>query len=199
MPGDETPPESPKKDVISALQSGEGVPYVPKGEQALNLPVTANDVYYLQQRWAYLEIWNADDPSPKGDVKIIKETEDYYVGYRGSCYVVAPKDLASLDRGDIGVAQDVVANIALPLVMNCFKDEKNKLEVKGWNNVELGGFDKLVRKFWVAAQDKGLKIIGFNPAPEDIYIYTKEKEAKASQTPTPRGPEKPSGGGGAGG
>jgi hypothetical protein len=157
-------------------------PIPPDGEDAPQgqSSVTPLEVYYLLERWATLIVWNSDNLEPVGEPKALtlKEANPHFYFYdRGSALVTVPKNLFSHER-TLGDALDAARTLA------------TEAYHRGWT-VEMAGFEKMVRAFWVKIQHlndqhgKDLKILYYDPTLHDRTLYLQEfTAAQKSKTQT---------------
>lgn len=139
---------------------------VPDMRELYDRPVTALDVYYLLERWGVLIIWDAFNLEPPSEKKLLQledVSKHYHVYDRGSCLVMAPKDLYSHERTTVDGLQTARA-----LAREVYK--------RNWT-IELGGCEKFTRAAWIEIQhlidkySKKLEIINYEPSPDDIKLY----------------------------
>lgn len=168
-----------KTQVWEAVGKGEPLPTMPELSGIFNWPVTAFDIYYLLERFAYLTIWDAynmDAPGKCLPLNLKSASALYQVVDRGSCIVASPKDLFSNER---------TPNDAL-ITARAMAEEVHK---RGWT-IEFSGFDKMVRAAWVRLQvlgkqqNKFTEILHYAAPAEDTLIYTREVGAMSDQKPT---------------
>ncbi len=169
-----------KSQVWEAVGKGQPVPSMPDLGGIFNWPISAYDIYYLLERFAYLTIWDAYNLDPPGKAKPLTlkgASEHYKILDRGSCLVASPKDLFSYAR----TMKDAL------ITARSLADEVYN---RGWT-IEFSGFDKMVRAAWVRLQVLGkqkgkyIEILHYSPPPGDMMIYTKEMGALIKQKPTP--------------
>jgi hypothetical protein len=154
-------------------------PIPPEGEDApQGQSVTPLEVYCLLERWATLIVWNSDNLEPVGEPKALtlKGANSHFHFYdRGSALVTVPKNLFSHER-TLRDALDAARTLA------------KEVYQRGWM-VEMAGFEKMARAFWVAMQHledqygKALKILYYDPTMRDHEIYLREATAARQQQP----------------
>lgn len=104
-------------------------------------PHSPEFIYYFLERFGGLVIYDAfnlEPPSQKVQIELKGMNEHYAVYDRGSCLVIAPKNLFSHDR----TVKDGI-EAAKALALEAFD--------RGWT-VELVGFEKYRRAAWVELQ-----------------------------------------------
>lgn len=144
---------------------------VPDLSELYDRPITAIDIYYLLERWGILQVWDAFNLEPPGELVLLKlegASEHYNVYDRGSCIVACPKDLFSHER-------------TIEDGLRTARAVAKELYKRQWT-IELTGFDKMVRAAWVELQHladihgKQLEIINFEPTINDIKLYHSETQ-----------------------
>lgn len=169
-----------KTQVWEAVGKGQPLPTMPDLGGIFNWPITAFDIYYLLERFAYLTIWDAynlDSPGKPKTLNLKGASAHYRVMDRGSCLVASPVDLFSYAR----TARDALVTA---------RAMAEEVYSRGWT-IEFSGFDKMVRAAWVRLQVLGkqkgkfLEILHYTAPPEDMVIYTKEIGALSDQKPAP--------------
>lgn len=140
---------------------------IPELEEIFTRPISANDIYYLLQRFATLTIWDVYNLEPAAEKKIITvpgSSPHYNIYDRGSCIIGAPKDLFSHER----TLEDALQT-ARAMASEVYK--------RGWV-IEFAGFDKMARAAWIEIQllgdkhGKVLEVLHYTPTEADIKIYT---------------------------
>lgn len=163
-----------KSQVWEAL--GQDLP-IPEIGSILNRPITPVEIYYLLQRFAVLTIWdvyNLESPGEKHLLKLDGMNPHYNAYDRGSCLVVAPKDLYSHKR-------------TLADALQASKVLAQEVYKRGWT-IEFAGFNKMVRAAWVELQHLGdkhgkkIEILHFSPTPDDLRVYVVQTQMRG---PTP--------------
>jgi hypothetical protein len=158
-----------KQDAWDAL--GKDMP-IPEMTDALSRPVTAEEVYYLMQRFAVMSIWDVYNLEPAGDKTLLTLTgasPHYNIYDRGSCLVGAPKDLFSHQR-------------TLADALQTAKAMAREVYKRGWT-IEFSGFNKMVRAAWIELRVMGektgkqLEVLHYTPSLEDMKVYSAESRA----------------------
>lgn len=150
---------------------------IPQIDELFSREISPIEIYYLLERFAYLAIWdvyNLDFPSEKVLLNIEGMNEHYNAYDRGSCLIVAPKDLFSHERtsADMLDAARVLAREAYN---------------RGWT-IEFAGFEKMIRAAWVELRligdktGKYLEVLHFTPTNEDVKIYIEQARVQAMST-----------------
>lgn len=144
---------------------------LPDLSELYNRPITAEEIYYLLERWGTLKIWDAFNLDAPGDcipLQLEGASEHYHVYDRGSCLMACPKDLFSHER----TIEDGLKT-ARAMAKEVYK--------RGWT-IELAGIDKLVRGAWIELQHlsdrygKAVEIVNFDPSLSDIKLYTTQTQ-----------------------
>jgi len=160
-----------KAKIWEAIGKNLALPSLEELETLYNQPISSNEVYYLLERWATIQIYNAFDFDPGGEKKLLqlKGASPHYVVYdRGSYLVAVPKDLFSHEH----TLEDGLQT-ARALAREAYSRE--------WT-MELRGFDKLKRAAWVEIQHlidkhgKALDVINYQPNSNDVKIYKRDIE-----------------------
>jgi hypothetical protein len=145
---------------------------IPEMTDALSRPVTAEEVYYLMQRFAVMSIWDVYNLEPAGDKTLLTLTgasPHYNIYDRGSCLVGAPKDLFSHQR-------------TLADALQTAKAMAREVYKRGWT-IEFSGFNKMVRAAWIELRVMGektgkqLEVLHYTPSLEDMKVYSAESRA----------------------
>jgi hypothetical protein len=127
------------------------------------------DIYRLAERFAYLSVWNAADPSSPGALQPLSlagASNHYHVYDCGSCLVGSPVALYSSQR----TAHDAYIT-ARAIAVEAYN--------RGWD-IEFSGFDKMVRAAWVqlnilsAQYNKPIKIMNYKPRREDENFLSQQ-------------------------
>lgn len=135
--------------------------------------ITALEIYYLLERWGILKIWDAFNLEPPGSAVLLQldgVSEHYHVYDRGSCLMMAPKDLFSHER-------TVADGIRTAQVM------AGEVYRRGWT-VELSGFDKYTKAAWIELQllgdqyGKRVDVINYSPSFDEMKLYNIQAVAK---------------------
>ena len=159
-----------KAQIWEAL--GNNMP-LPEMADMLNRPITATEIYYLLERFATLTVWDVYNLEYPGEKKVlsIEGVSPHYVIYdRGSCLVVAPKDLFSHER-------------TLEDALQTARAVAGEVYKRGWV-IELVGFNKMITAAWVELQHLGdqfgkqLEVLHFAPTSEDIKVYVAQAGAR---------------------
>jgi len=146
---------------------------IPDLSEMYDRTVTKLEIYYLLERWAMLTVWDAfnlDSPGSLQPLKLEGMSEHYNVYDRGSCLVATPKDLFSTTRT---VADAIQTGHAM--AKEAYK--------RGWT-VEMAGFEKMMRAFWVEWQHqedqhgKQLEILRFDPTFKELRLYREQAEQR---------------------
>lgn len=169
-----------KAQVWAAVGKDQPVPVMPDLGNIYNWPVTAYDLYYLLERFAYLTIWDSNNAAPAGKPKLLNlpgVSAHFNVFDRGSCIVGAPKDLYTYAR----TPHDAL------VTARAMADEVHK---RGWT-IEFSGFDKMARIAWVRLQVLGkqhgkyTQVLHFMASLDDGVIYNREIGAVDGMSPKP--------------
>lgn len=153
-----------KNRVWEAL--GKDLP-LPEIGELISRPVSAEEVYYLLERFATLTIWdvyNLDPPGEKHLLQLEGCSKHYNIYDRGSCLVASPKELFSHER-------------TLADALQTAKVMAAEVHKRGWV-IEFAGFDKMARAAWIQLQiiaektGKPIEILHYTPTQEDILIYS---------------------------
>jgi hypothetical protein len=155
-----------KQQVWQAVQDELPIPDL---NELYNRPISAQEIYYLLERWGLLTIWDAFNLEPPGEKQLLDlegASEHYNVYDRGSCLVATPKDLYDHER-------------TLRDGLMTARAMAREVYERDWT-IQMVGFEKLVRATWVEIQHLGdkngrrLEVIGFSPSPDDVKLYTNE-------------------------
>lgn len=155
-----------KSQVWGALEQNLPIPDL---SELFEREITVLDIYYLLERWGIVTMWDAfnlEPPREKVLLKLEGASPHYNVYDRGSCLVMAPKDLYSYERTINDGLQTARA-----MAREVYK--------RNWT-IEMAGFDKMMRAAWVEIQHlndqtgKQLEIINYKPSDEDLKVYTTE-------------------------
>lgn len=153
-----------KSQVWQALEQNLPIPDL---SELFERDITPLDLYYLLERWGIVTMWDAfnlEAPGEKVLLKLEGASPHYNVYDRGSCLVMAPKDLYSYERT---IADGLQTARAMA----------REVYRRNWT-IEMAGFDKMMRAAWVEIQHlndqhgKNLEIINYRPSDEDLKVYT---------------------------
>ncbi len=142
---------------------------LPELAELYDRPITAQDIYYLLERWASLTVYDAYNLTAPGEKQLLTldgASEHYHVYDRGSCLVGCPIDLFSAQR----TLEDSLKT-ARAMAREVYK--------RGWT-IELIGFGKMSRAAWVELQHLGdlhgkrLEVINFSPNSAEVKLYTNQ-------------------------
>jgi len=159
-----------KAEVWKALEQNLPIPDL---KELLSRPVTADEIFYLLQRYATFTIWDIYNLDPPGEKVILNlpGASPHYVIYDcGSCIVGAPKDLYSHQR----TLEDALQTSRV-IAAEVYK--------RGWT-IEFAGFGKMIRAAWIELQmladkhGKQLEIVHFTPTQDDMKLYTARVQNK---------------------
>jgi hypothetical protein len=163
-----------KTQVWDAL--GQNLP-LPNINEVMNRPILPGDVYHLLQLMATLTIWDVYNLEPAGPKTLLTlpNANPHYNFYdRGSCLVLAPKELFSHER-NLGDALQAARTLA------------QEVYKRGWT-IEIAGFKKLISAAWIELQvlgdrhGKKLEILHYAPSAGEQQLYSVESKAN---TPRP--------------
>jgi len=187
--------EIPKKTVWEAIAAGQSLPQVPDINSVYEMEVTPQEVYHLLQRWAYLEVWDVNNlalPSAPGKPLTVVGASPLYNVYNcGSKLVAGVRSL----EGQQTLRDSEMTAASLVEVVLGLRAEAQLRGKENWQEIQLGGLDRMVRVFWVEAQvraelkkEKPLEILHYDASQDDLDILEQRLNALGARRAEKEGP-----------
>ncbi|OGT57730.1 MAG: hypothetical protein A3F43_02365 [Gammaproteobacteria bacterium RIFCSPHIGHO2_12_FULL_42_10] len=145
-------------------------------QQAMNRPVTREDVCYLLERYGAYVLYNASDLTPASKAEILNLAEiskHFIVTDCGSSLVASPKQLFSHERTMSDADQTICAMLV-------------EASRRGWDKVQYVGPPRGNRVLWTASQileeqGKKIELVDYQPTVQDLKRYTNMTDLLRSQ------------------